>query len=90
MKTNKLYVTMTDKFMSGWGLAHNKINKLVFECDNYLEASKLQSYAMNRDEMKYINICIHYPSHLFNKSQYYTQLKTKNDCPRWYGIKVAK
>ena len=30
MKTNKYYVTMTDSFMSGWGYAKNKINKLVF------------------------------------------------------------
>ena len=34
----KYYVTMTDKFMSGWGYAENKINKLIFICDNYKDA----------------------------------------------------
>ena len=45
--TKKLYVTMTDKFMSGWGLADNKINKLVFE----------DSFTKNRD-MKYFFQCV--------------------------------
>ena len=29
----KYYVTMTDKFMSGWGEAAGKVNKLVIECE---------------------------------------------------------
>ena len=28
MNKNKYYVTTTDTFMSGWGCAKNKINKL--------------------------------------------------------------
>jgi len=28
MKNQRYYVTMTDKFMSGWGMAANKTNKL--------------------------------------------------------------
>ena len=85
--TKKLYVTMTDKFMSGWGLADNKINKLVFECDNYSEADKLIDYAEKREEMKYISVCYSYPKHLFNNSKYFAQLKTKADYPMWYGLK---
>jgi len=87
MQNKKLYVTMTDKFMSGWGLADNKINKLVFECDNYLEARKLQGYAEERNEMKHISICSNYPKHIFNNSKYFAQLKTKADYPMWYGLK---
>ena len=85
--TKKLYVTMTDRFMSGWGLADNKINKLVFECDNYSEANKLIDYAEKREEMKYISVCYSYPKHLFNNSKYFAQLKTKADYPMWYGLK---
>ena len=32
------YVTATDKFMSGWGLAENKTNKVVVVCENWQEA----------------------------------------------------
>jgi len=35
-----LYVTMTDKFMSGWGMAEGKTNKLVLECKNLHEAKQ--------------------------------------------------
>ena len=30
------YVTMTDRFMTGWGEAKDKINKLVFVCHRYI------------------------------------------------------
>ena len=30
------YVTMTDKFMSGWGKARGKINKLVFSLSQWM------------------------------------------------------
>ena len=32
-KKQKVFVSMNDKFLSGWGPAKNKINKLVIECD---------------------------------------------------------
>ena len=50
------YVTMTDKFMSGWGQARNMTNKLVIECDTYQQAEQLESHANTRSEMKYVNI----------------------------------
>lgn len=50
------YVTMTDKFMSGWGNADGKINKYVIECQSYLDAEIVQRNAYKRPEMKYINI----------------------------------
>ena len=31
-KIRKYYVTMTDKAMSGWGMAKNKTNKYVVIC----------------------------------------------------------
>ena len=36
-----VYVTMTDKFMSGWGMAKGKTNKLVIECENSMQAEKI-------------------------------------------------
>lgn len=52
----KYYVTMTDKFMSGWGMVEGKTNKYVVECDNYEQAELIERNAHKRSEMKYINI----------------------------------
>ena len=52
----KYFVTMNDKFMSGWGMASNKVNKLIIACDNYEQASTIEKNAKKRSEMKYINI----------------------------------
>jgi len=49
------YVTMTDKFMSGWGMAKNKTNKYVIECETLQEALTIERNAEKRSEMKYIN-----------------------------------
>ena len=54
----KLYVCMTDKFMSGWGRAESKINKYVIKCDNWEQAEQIEAAAHKRPEMKYININI--------------------------------
>lgn len=50
------YVTATDKFMSGWGLAENKTNKVVVVCENWQEAREVKEALHSRDEMKYINV----------------------------------
>lgn len=50
------YVTMTDKFMSGWGAAACKINKLVIECDTYAQAEQIERAAKTRREMKRVGI----------------------------------
>lgn len=67
MNTNKkIYVTMTDKFMSGWGMAKNKTNKFIIECDNWEQAETIKRNAQKRSEMKYINICINKPRYSNN------------------------
>ncbi len=73
---------MTDKFMSGWGMADNKTNKLVLECDSYEEAQIVEHNAQNRSEMKNINICINKPR--YNKSRYYVSEHNKTDYQSWY------
>ena len=55
------YVTMTDKFLSGWGNATNKTNKFIIECETIEQAETIQKNARKRSEMKYINICINKP-----------------------------
>lgn len=50
------FVTMTDKFMSGWGMAEGRTNKLVIECTTYPEAALIAKNAKRRGEMRRINI----------------------------------
>jgi hypothetical protein len=50
------FVTMTDRFMSGWGLARGKANKLVIECDTYAQAEQVERAAKRRTEMRRVNI----------------------------------
>lgn len=52
---------MTDKFLSGWGMAQNKTNKFIVECENWEQAQTIERNAHRRSEMKYINICINKP-----------------------------
>lgn len=64
----KYYVTMTDKFMSGWGMAKDKTNKFLIECDNYDQAKTVFNNAKKRDEMIYVNIL--YSKPYYNKDRY--------------------
>lgn len=76
------YVTMTDKFMSGWGHARGKINKLVFECESFQEALIVMENAENRTDQKHINYRDTKP--YFSPKKYLVQIKTKADYPSWY------
>jgi hypothetical protein len=79
---SKFYVSMTDKFMSGWGCADNKTNKLVIECDNYSEAETVYNNAIKRHEMKYVNICSKKP---YYTSRYnYVSYHDKTDYSAWF------
>lgn len=50
------YVTMTDKFLSGWGPATGKVNKLVIECNTYEQAAQIERAAKRRSEMRRVGI----------------------------------
>jgi len=78
----KYYVTMTDKFMSGWGMAQNKINKLVIECDTQMEALTVFDNAKTRSEMKYVHIS--YTKPRYNKNNYIVSEHNKTDYPNWF------
>ena len=79
---DKVYVTMTDKFMSGWGLSQGKINKLIFVCDSAEEAQIVFHNAESRGDMKHINMTVTKP--YYSPSKYYAQTKTKEDSSNWY------
>lgn len=56
MKTKQFYVTMIDRFMSGWGKAEYKKNRLTIACDSLAIAEGIAQAARQRDEMKFIRI----------------------------------
>lgn len=85
------YVTMTDKFMSGWGMARSRTNKLVFLCDTFDEAKTVADNAEARSDQKYVNICCNRPAYYrstmgddYEVNGYYVQNKTRDDYPSWY------
>ena len=79
------YVTITDTFLSGWGCAENKINKLVLECETLADARIVKQNAELRSDMKFINIVKTKPS--YNKTRYLTSFKNKETYPCWYTPK---
>jgi hypothetical protein len=54
--TRKYYIVMTDPFMSGWGKAEKKTNKLVIGTDDYQLAELIEKNARKRKDFKYINV----------------------------------
>jgi hypothetical protein len=41
------YVTMTDKYLSGWGMSENKTNKFI-ECETLEQAEQIERVARYR------------------------------------------
>ena len=78
------YVTMTDKFMSGWGKAENKINKFVVECETMKQAGTIAKNARKRQEMKYINITTRKP--YYNSNKYITTFKQFGELGRIWTV----
>ena len=80
--SEKYYVTMTDKFMSGWGMARDKTNKLVIECDTMSEAMTVQTNAQDRSEMIYVNIRMTKP--YYDSRYYLTSRKDRSEYDTWF------
>ena len=81
-KHHQWYVTMTDNFMSGWGCAKGKKNKLVIACDTLGEAEIVEAQAHRRSEMRYVNICSKKPS--YPASRFMVSWHDKTDYDRWF------
>lgn len=74
------YVTMTNKFISGWGWgqAEGKINKFVICCETREQAETVAKNARKqRETMKYINITTKKPCYSNNK--YITTFRQFNE-----------
>lgn len=54
--SRKIYVRMTDRWFSGWGLCENKRNVLVIVCDNFRQAEAIRRAALDRREMQRVSI----------------------------------
>ncbi len=78
------YVTMTDKFMSGWGKAKGLINKLILSCETYDEALIAAQNAKNRSEMKYINIRNQKPYYSADRYCVSRHGRTEGDYQSWF------
>lgn len=79
---NKMYVTMTDTFMSGWGMSKGLTNRLAFVCDSAEEAQVVAENARARSDMKNVRICTTPPRQRLGQ---YLQFKTNNEnYSRWY------
>ena len=50
------YVTMIDKFLSGWGLAQGQNARLVIACPDYNKARVIAAAAERRPEMRRVRI----------------------------------
>ena len=82
----KFYVTMTDKYLSGWGMSEGKTNKLIIECDTIEQAEQIERVARYRDEMRYVNIRMSKPRYGANVLETW---KTWGDLGEvWTGVKA--
>ena len=65
---NEVFVTMTDKFLSGWGCAENKIAKRVIICPNRQKAELIKDRLFNpKHMMKNVNITYRLPHYSANR-----------------------
>lgn len=64
----EVFVTMTDKFLSGWGCAEGRIEKRVVICSNKQQAYKLKDRLSNpKYMMKHVNIFFDIPYYMPSK-----------------------
>lgn len=75
------YVTMTDRFLSGWGCAEGKLAKYVATCDSYAEAKVVADNATKRGDQKHVNVRSSKPRVTDGN---HWQLMTKETSSPWY------
>lgn len=65
--SEKFYVRMVDKFMSGWGGAKGRRAIYVVECDTLEQAEAVEKAAQDRSEMKYVTLTTTQPRRKANE-----------------------
>lgn len=77
----RYFVSMTDKNLSGWGMAENKTAKRVVLCKTFREAQIIVSglnNCKNRNGMRYINIAYKFPK--YSENRYTVSIDDFKDC----------
>lgn len=82
------YVTMKDKFMSGWGQAKGRTNIFQVECDTLKQAEQVAAAGRDREEMANVNIRAVDREPYYNKRRYLVSKRTYADLgevwkPEW-------
>jgi hypothetical protein len=55
-KTHRWLVTATNRFLSGWGLAHGGLSKCAWACRTHEQALAKYDEIKKRGDMKYVRI----------------------------------
>lgn len=80
---DKVFVTATDKSMSGWGIADHKTSKIIVVCDNMADAYTVRDKMESKDELKYVNITTSLPR--YSSTRYTSTFYLFEDSPRFNG-----
>lgn len=78
------YVTLTDRFMSNWGMAEGKKNRLIIPTRDLEEAELVKQEAEKRSEWGNFKIENIEPN--YNHQKYYVQVKTREDMPKVFTL----
>ena len=84
----QFYVQCKDTFMSGWGLAKNKNNILIFICDSEEEQDIVFDNIKNRTDMINGKKTLKMP--VLDHRKNYVQLKSKKDYSKFYQKDYVK
>lgn len=77
----KIFVSFTDRFLSGWGEAVGKVHKQVIICDNWAEADKIESSLNSDRSASWVRVYREMP--YFAPGKYSVSYRMASDCPAW-------
>ena len=77
------YVVCVDTFLSGWGKAENKINRIILPCKSLDEAEVVRENARGRGDMKSIRIHSSKPQ-LRRRNFSVWQVMNRKSARAWY------
>lgn len=75
------YVTATDKFLSGWGMATGKVHKLIVVCKSMEQARRVEKNMKKDRTLSRVNIALDKP--YYPKGKYTTKTINAENAPLW-------
>ena len=78
------YVLSTDTFMSGWGPARGRKNRLILPCESEDEAEDVADYARSRTDTAHVRITRQKPR---LRPGYLWQVMGPTDSSAWYRLR---